>query len=114
MTTQEIQAKADELSIREQCKVHPLVFKDLNNTDPNAMVIGYVKEPNRMTKLRYMDKSLMGASSAGAEIIESHILKDVSDARIYEERPENDTYFLGAVNALNSIITLAVEQFKKK
>lgn len=111
MTKEEIQSKADELSIRENCKVHPLVFQDLNDvSNVDAKVIGYVKEPNRMTKLRYMDKALIGSSSAGAEVVDSHLLLDVSDPRILKE----DTYYLGAVNALNSIITLAVDQFKKK
>lgn len=108
LTQEEILQKADELGKLHGCKVHPLVFVDFE--DKEKQVIGYLKEPPRIVKLRYMDKAILGAASAGAEVIDEYLIKDASDARIVND----DVYNLGAIQELQSVITMAVNQFKKK
>lgn len=109
MTNEEITTKADELSAREGCKVHPLVFKDGDN-----QVIGFIKEPPRHVKLRVMDKGLTSPVTAAAEVLDAYLLRDESDNRIWEENPDNDNFYLGATMEAYNMISMAVNQFKKK
>lgn len=111
MTEQEIQVKADELSIREQCKVHPLVFKAEGEDE---QVIGFIKEPPRFVKLRVMDKAMNAPMTSAAEVVDGYLLKSDSDIRIYDEKPENDKYYLGAVWEAYNLISMSINQFKKK
>ena len=99
------------MTFREKVKVHPLVFKTVDNDE---QIIGFIKEPPRAIKLQVMDKSLMGAYSTVNSILEAYILKDESDPRIYSEAPENDKYNIGATQEMYSLIQLAINQFKKK
>ena len=111
MTNEELQLKADELSTREGCKVHPLVFMDDNDKE----VIGFVREPVRIVKQRALDAAVQkGATVAAGELLEAILLKDVSDSRIYSEAPENDKYFLGASLACFDLIKIRTELSKKK
>jgi len=109
MTNEQINDKAGELSIRENCKVHPLVFGESED-----QIIGFIKEPPRHVKLRVMDKGLTQPATAAAEVVEAFLLKDESDARIWDEKPENDKYYLGATMEAYNMISMAVNQFKKK
>ena len=105
MTQEEIKNKCEELGQKHGCKVHPLHFKDAAS---NEDVVGFIREPERHVKLRYMDKALTGSSTAGAEIVEAYLIREESDERILKD----DVFFLGAVHALNKVITLAVDQLK--
>jgi hypothetical protein len=109
LSNEEITLKAGELTQREGCKVHPLVFED-----NGVQVIGFIKEPPRHVKLRVMDKGLTSPVTAASEVLDAYLLKDVSDSRIFDEKPENDVYYLGATMEAYNMITMAINQFKKK
>lgn len=111
MNQEEIQKKADELSIKHACKVHPLVFKDAENEED---IIGYLKEPPRHVKLRVMDKGFSAPATAAAEVVDAFLIKEESDSRIYDENPANDKYYLGAVMEAYNMISLSVNMLKKK
>lgn len=108
MTNEEIQEKADQLSIKFSCKVHPLVFGDTDD-----QVIGYIKEPPRFVKLRVMDKGLTAPASAASEIVEAFLIKEESDRRIHDETAD-DKFYLGAVMEAYNMVSMSVNQFKKK
>jgi hypothetical protein len=107
---EQIQAKADELSITHKCKVHPILFTD---PDTNENVIGYLKEPPRHVKLKIIDKGMTHPFSAASDIVDAYIIKDESDERIYSETGD-DKYYLGACGVAQSIIQTSINQFKKK
>ena len=109
-TNEEIQQIADELSQREGCKVHPLIFM----ASETEQVIGYLKEPPRHVKLRVMDKGLTSPATAASEVVEAYLIKDASNKRIWDENSENDRYYLGATMEAYNMINMAVNQFKKK
>ncbi|CAB4126194.1 hypothetical protein UFOVP153_54 [uncultured Caudovirales phage] len=111
MTNEEIELKAAELSTKHGAKVHPLVFLIENS---NERVIGYIQEPPRFVKLRVMDKGMTNPVSAASEIVDAYLIKEESDPRIWSEAPENDPYYIGATLEAYNIVTLAVNQFKKK
>lgn len=112
MTNEEIQLKADELTQREGCQVHPLVFKA--SAEEDDTVIGYIKEPPRFVKLRVMDKGLTQPATAAAEVVDGYILKAESDPRIWDEKPENDRFYLGATMEAYNMINMSINTFKKK
>lgn len=109
MTNEEIIDKAGALTTKEGCKVHPLVFGDIDD-----QIIGFIKEPPRHVKLRVMDKGLTQPATAAAEVVEAFLIKEESDSRIWDEKPENDKYYLGATMEAYNMINMAVNQFKKK
>lgn len=111
MTNEEIQAKAGELSQRENCTVHPLVFM----TDEDEQIVGFVREPLRIVKQRALDAAIQkGATVAAGELLEAILIKDASDSRIYSEAPENDKFYLGASMGCMELIKISQQQFKKK
>lgn len=92
-------------------KVYPIIFKDVTTGEE---VVGYLRHPDRIVQHRTMDKSLMGAISAAAELLDAILIKEASDPRITSENPAYDSINLGAVNAAHDLIKMNVNQFKKK
>lgn len=111
MEQSEYEIKAEELSKTHGCKVRPIIFKDDETSED---VVGYVKEPSRLVKIRVMDKLVTSPITAAAELLDIILLKDDSDPRIYSEKPENDKYYLGASLAAVSLVQLSNDLFKKK
>lgn len=109
MTNEEIQSKADELTVKHGVKVHPLVFK----VKDEEQVVGFLKEPPRFVKMRVMDKGMTSPMSAASEIVDAYLIKEESDARIYSEASENDKYYLGAAYEAYQMVELAVNLVKK-
>lgn len=110
-TEEQLQQRADEISKRLGCKVHPLQFFD-DNAQP---LYAFVREPNRLVKQRALDAALQkGPMIAAGELLEAVLIKEESDPRVYSEAPENDKYYLGAATAAMELIKVSVDQFKKK
>jgi hypothetical protein len=103
--------KAEELSVQMNVKVHAIVFKD---EETGQDIVGFIKEPSRAVKLAMLDKSMIGGFSAASEVLESILIKEESDARIYSEKSEDDRFYLGAVSAAYDRVKLAVNLLKKK
>lgn len=111
MTNEQIQAKADELSMKHNCIVHPLIFQEGENDEK---VVGFLKEPPRHVKLRVLDKGMTSPMTASAELLDAYLIREDSDERIWNELAQNDKYYLGAVMAANDLIKMSINQFKKK
>lgn len=111
MTNEEIETKAAELTAQYGTKVHALVFI---GKDVEDRVIGFMKEPPRAVKLRVLDKGLVSPVSAASEVVDAYLIKEHSDARIYSEDVENDSYYIGATMEAYKLVTMSVNQFKKK
>lgn len=107
-----IKAKAEELSKREGVKVHPILFYlNGNESDP---VIGYIKEPSRLAKIRILDKGeQIGSNTAAAEMLDMCLLDKDSDQRITNPSQEYDSVYLGAAFECQKIIQFAINQIKK-
>ena len=111
MTNEQIQAKAESLSINHNCIVHPIVFQE---PESDERIVGFLKEPPRHVKLRVLDKGMTSPMTASAEMIDAYLIREDSDARIWDEKPENDKYYLGATMVANDLIKMSINQFKKK
>lgn len=111
LTTEEIQAKSDQLSKNLGVKVNPLVFVE---EESGEQIIGYVKEPNRITKVRILDKAMSSPMTAGSDLLDIILIKEESDPRISSENQDFDKYYLGAVMAAMGMIKYSQDTFKKK
>ena len=83
------------------------------DTETNEDVVGFIKEPPRFVKLRVMDKGLTAPATAAAEIVDAYLIKEESDVRIYSETAD-DKFYLGATMEAYNMVSMAVNQFKKK
>lgn len=96
-------------------KVHPILFYDPSDTEKKDPIIGYVKEPGLQVKIRVLDKgSQLGEFAASFEMLDLCLDKAASDRRMYEDKPGNDKYILGACLQAQRIIEIALSQVKKK
>lgn len=100
--------KAADLSKTLSVKVHPVVF--YFNAEP---VTGFLKEPARLTKYRYLDKAMNGPITSGIELLEACLIKDQSDPRLTSESPEYDGLNLAAITAAISLVKSASGSLKK-
>lgn len=103
----ELEQKAAELSKSLNCKVHPLLFM---TEDGEGFVTGFVKEPNRVTKQRYLDKAIQQPAIASGELLEACLIREESDPKIMDE----DIYYFGASANMASIVQAAVNLYDKK
>ena len=109
-TNEKAQAKALELEkALKVYKVHPLIFKEPSGEE----IVGFIKEPERLTKIRMLDKSMIGSISAAAECYDIILIKEASDPRMYSEAPEHDAIYIGAVMAAYDLIKYKTNTFKK-
>jgi len=109
MTTEEIEAKAQELSQLHKRPVHPIVFE----TEEQEQIVGWVKEPERLVKFRVLDMTAISMTQAGLTLLECSLLKEESDPRFLSEAPEHDKIVIGAVMECTRIIKMYVNQVKK-
>lgn len=105
--------KATELTEKLGVKVHPMVFYTTAGSDD--LVIGFVKEPNRLVKARAMDKVQLGQfSDAYADLLTICLVKEDSDHRITSESSENDKYYFGATKFCGGMLKLSLDQAEEK
>jgi hypothetical protein len=105
----EAEAKALELSKTYGKEITPFVFiiKD-------EAIIGYMQEPDRLSKMRAIDMYEQSRTQAGDIILKTGLLQNESDKRILDEKPENDSIYLGAIEFATKFVLIASEQLKKK
>lgn len=108
MTKEEVFEKAEQLTKIYGVKVHPFLLRD-----DDIEVVGYVKEPSRLAKYRYLDKAMTGAMSAASELLEICLLKEESDPKITSEASENDKYNIGAATFCASLLNISSDTLKK-
>lgn len=108
--TEEVKQKAQQLSLQHKCNVIPLYFK-IQDSEP---VTGFFKEPPRFMKLQIMDKITINQGMVAASAaLDAYIIKEESDSRIWDEKSENDAYYLAAAQELLFSVQVAINQVKK-
>jgi hypothetical protein len=111
LTKEEIQAKADGLTEKYKVKVHPMLFQA---EEGGEQIIGFIREPARIVKMRVLDKTISSPMTASAELLEACLIVEESDPRILSEASENDKIYIGACISASNIIKFSQDQFKKK
>lgn len=105
----DIEAKAVELSAKFKIEVTPFAFivKD-------DVVIGFMKDPARIDKMKAVDMYEMSRTQAGDMLLRTSMIHEESDKRILEECPENDAIYLAAIDFAVKTVKMYNEQLKKK
>lgn len=111
LTKEEIQSKATALEDKYKCKIHPMLFQ---SEEGGEQIIGFLREPARIVKMRVLDKTVTSPMTASSELLEACLCIEESDPRILSERPEHDKIYIGACMSASNIIKFSQDQFKKK
>lgn len=107
----DVEAKRAELEVIHKRPVHSFIFVPKEGD----YIVGYIKEPERITKLRVIDMYHEGQTTgAGEAVLKTCLLTEESDKRILSEAIENDSAYIGAVMKCNEIVKFYVDQIKKK
>ena len=109
MSFEEIEEKRRELSKTHNCVVQTIVL----DAPEGDKVVGFLKEPKRIDKMQALDISIRSLTQAAAHIVTTSFLKDESDPRFMDEKPENDPIYLGLLLAVQSKISVYTEAIKK-
>lgn len=105
----EIEKKAQELSLKHNCKVTPFAF-----IYKGENIVGYMKSPGRLVKMQAIDMREQSKTQAGDLILRSSLIQEESDKRILEETDETDGIYLGAIDFAINSVTIYQELLKKK
>jgi len=105
--------KAKEISTTlKGVAVHPIV---VIHPETLERKVCYVREPSWIQKLDAMDKSMeLGVYKSGFILFEQIVIKEHSDAVMFSDTAESDTYKLGAVTEVIGLVKMYQNQFKKK
>lgn len=101
----------EEYKLKGVYKVHPIVFHDEKTGED---IVGYVKEPSRSAKMAVMDRAALGAYSVVEEILDSILIKEKSDPRMFSEDQANDSIHMGLVMAVYKLIEFKTNTASKK
>lgn len=107
--TPEIEAKAQELTVKHRVEVYPFAF--IVNDE---VVVGYMKDASRLDKMKAIDTYEYSRTQAGDILLRTSLIQEESDKRILEERPENDAIYLASIEFAVKTVKLYNEQLKKK
>lgn len=111
------EAKAAELTAKHGRRVIPIIFYREGDAENMAdPVIGFLKEPERLTKQRIIDEgSRRGEMEVAGDLLGIALIKEESDYRLSSDNQEfDDVYFGACVAASQQIIRVAINQYKKK
>jgi hypothetical protein len=101
--------KANELAGKLGRKVLPLLFNE-----KGEWIVGYIQQPTRSAVRQAVDKiEKFGRIEAGDFILQTSLIKEESDVRITEERPEFDGINMGACLAALDLIEVNISVIKK-
>ena len=103
------EAKRVRLSKELGKEVHLCVFE----TEEKEEIVGFMKEPDRLVKMRALDMSLQSWTSAANILLETSLIKEHSDPRILDENPDNDKIYFGFLMKANELVKFYSEKQKK-
>lgn len=110
----ELWEKAKELSKQHDgANVVPLYYLDPINPE-GAPIVGFIKEPNRVTKAAIGDEVFKSTFRGALAAFEACIMKDVSDPRFFSQSKAYDQIIFAAGIEASAFVKLALNQIKKK
>ena len=82
-------------------------------TEDKEEIVGFMKDPDRLVKMRALDMSLQSWTSAANILLETCLIKEHSDPRILDENPDNDKIYFGFLMKANELVKFYSEKQKK-
>lgn len=112
---QALKDRAAELSVEHKgASVVPVWYLDPLDPENGKPIIGYLKEPNRMTKAAIADELLKSTFRGQNIALEASLLKDHSDPRLWSTNQAYDPVIFSAGIEAAAFVKIALTQFKKK
>lgn len=112
---QELQARAEQLSKENNgAEVIPVYYIDPVDPINGTPIVGFLKEPNRMTKTAIADEITKSPWRGNLAALQACLMKDVSDPRLSSDKREYDAIALGAGETAAQFVRIAINQLKKK
>lgn len=107
LTLEQIEEKRKQLETEHGRKVYAHSFL----TETGEQVVGYLKDPDRLTKMRALDISLQSLSNAAKTLLEVSLIKEESSPLILDENSDDRIYFSFIMKA-NELLQFYSEQKK--
>ncbi len=104
------EAKRLELEARYKGKVNAAILS-MGKEDKPCVV--YFSAATTFTKMQCMDLSYQSPSKASAMLFDATVIKEASDARVFDRDNDNDAYYLGAIDYCLGLIMVARDLLKK-
>lgn len=105
------EAKRKELEEKYKSHIKMAVLSAGNDETPCVV---YFRTATTFTKMQCMDLSMQSPMKASAMLFDATVMRDVSDARVFERDNDNDLYYLGALDYCLEAIVVARDVLKKK
>lgn len=104
----EIEAKRVELETSLGCKVKA----HWAQREDKSLVVGYLKEPDRFTKMQALDASMRSFTQGADILLRACLIHEESDKEILDEKGD-DRIYLGFVMAAQQLVEFYAVQSKK-
>jgi hypothetical protein len=96
------ETKRKELEEKLKGKVKMTILTTASDEKPCVV---YFRTATTFTKMQCMDLAYQSDSKASATMFEATVIREASDARVFQQNNDEDAYYLGALEyCLNSII----------
>jgi hypothetical protein len=105
------ETKRKGLEEKFKSKVRMAVLATGLETEPCVV---YFRAATTFTKMQCMDMAMQSPMKASAMLFDATVIRESSDARVFERDNDNDAYYLGAIDYCLELIVLARDVLKKK
>lgn len=110
----EVTVEEKRLELKEKLKRN--VYSYVIKISDEDYAVAYVKEPERLVKMRVLDMlaTQQGMSAAGDMLLSTSLIPEESDKRILSTSSEYDTLYLTMVTNCIELIQVYADVIKKK
>ena len=109
LSFEQIEKIKSDLSKEHNKEVYVHVFE----TEDGEQIIGFLKDPDRLVKMRALDMSLQSWTNSADILLRSCLIESVSSPRILKEEAENDKIYFSFLLKANELVKFYSEQQKK-
>ena len=90
------------------------VFDWTYESDATGEVRVFVRQPNRYTKNAAIDEERISLTKSQELLFNTCVIKEHTDKRVTDEKPENDEFYYAVLVKMDSLITWHSIDFLKK
>jgi len=111
---EDVKKEAEEKAVKLSEQLGSKVTAHIITTEKGEHIVGFFKEPNRMTKMYALDMASQSLSQANDMLLNACLIKEESDHRILEDKPENDAIYLSFNMYASTLVQLYNLNLEKK
>jgi len=106
-------AETDRLKLEDKlkCKVKVAILSSGADDEPCVV---FFRTATTFTKMQCIDMAMQSPMKASATMFDATVIREASDARVFQMDNDNDAYYLGAIQYCGGLIKVARDSLKKK